>query len=237
MKRCDLGVSYRPGTPLAADPYLTRRSGDTSARVEPDGPGYLEHRPAPFPIVSQGRRILFTSPCRSPTAGSVAVRPVVNERRHAVRPQRPASPVLAPGRRAPLFDKSTPADRPAPNEPNGGFGALGDQFGPVPMAEGFPRTKPIPAPCSLVRETPLDPDLGAPRTKPTGAALLPERSQRPPSPTRPLPRTNPTGRFPERSQQPPALPLFSRTKPTPAANVRLCSPRQGQGLGGKLRCL
>ena len=36
-----LEVTYRQGKPLAAYLYLPRRSGDTSARVEPRGPGFL----------------------------------------------------------------------------------------------------------------------------------------------------------------------------------------------------
>ena len=36
-----LEVSYREGKPLAAYLYLTRRSGDTSVRVEPHGDGFL----------------------------------------------------------------------------------------------------------------------------------------------------------------------------------------------------
>jgi hypothetical protein len=36
-----LEITYRQGKPLAAYLYLPRKSGDTSARVEPNGPGFL----------------------------------------------------------------------------------------------------------------------------------------------------------------------------------------------------
>lgn len=39
-----LEVTFRLGKPLAAYLYLTRRPNDTSARVEPHGPGYLVDR-------------------------------------------------------------------------------------------------------------------------------------------------------------------------------------------------
>jgi hypothetical protein len=44
MARRYLEVTYRRGKPLAAYLYLPRRAGDTSARIEPHGPGYLVDR-------------------------------------------------------------------------------------------------------------------------------------------------------------------------------------------------
>ncbi|WP_152052067.1 DUF2283 domain-containing protein [Tautonia marina] len=44
MSQRSLEVTSRRGKPLAAYLYLPRRPGDTSARVEPHGPGYLVDR-------------------------------------------------------------------------------------------------------------------------------------------------------------------------------------------------
>jgi hypothetical protein len=44
MSQRYLEVTFRRGKPLAAYLYLPRRMGDTSARVEPHGPGYLVDR-------------------------------------------------------------------------------------------------------------------------------------------------------------------------------------------------
>ena len=105
-----LEVTFRRGKPLAAYLYLPRLAGDSSARVEPHGPGFLVDR------AEDGRPIGIEMP--SPSLVTV-------EGLNRVLSDLHLEPV-APEEVAPVGVRSAVDVRSAiaPNEPNGNLGGV-----------------------------------------------------------------------------------------------------------------